>query len=122
VDEAPFRDFDSAIKRIIRTEVPEKITLQEIREAYGEILRAYNELFPLHPQTRRKSKDETEIFDRGDQDFLKEVRMKLKKVFPKLRETADRSGNAQVWHRGEPLDKVTQGMRNRIGKALRLGI
>jgi len=28
-------------------------TLTEIRDAYGEVLRAYNELFPLHPRERK---------------------------------------------------------------------
>ena len=31
-------------------------SLEEIREAYGEILRAYNEVFPLHPPERKTYK------------------------------------------------------------------
>lgn len=38
-------------------EITEEVqwTLKEIREAYREILRAYDELFPLHPEPRRRS-------------------------------------------------------------------
>jgi hypothetical protein len=37
--------------------IEEKWTLEEIREAYGEILRAYNEIFPLHPPGRKGHKE-----------------------------------------------------------------
>jgi hypothetical protein len=104
-----------------RTEAPEKMTLQEIREAYAEILRAYNAIFPVHPETRIKFEDETEGLDRGDQNFLDTFRMKAKKIVPKLREAADQSGNVKVWHRGNPLEGLNQGMKERVEKALNLG-
>jgi hypothetical protein len=97
-------------------------TLKEIREAYREILRAYNDLFPVHPQTTTKYEDGTQGFDQGDYNFLDTFRMKAKEVVPKLKQAADQSGNAQIWHRGEPLDSLNQGMRDRIGKALKLEI
>ena len=28
-------------------------TLQEIRSAYGDVLKLYNEVFPLHPRERK---------------------------------------------------------------------
>ena len=47
---------------------------------------------------------------------------KATKILSKLKEGADKSGNAQIWHRGEPLDGLTQGLRERILKGLKFGI
>jgi hypothetical protein len=96
--------------------------LQEIRRAYAAILKAYNEIFPLLPDLRKDHDDLTQAFDQGEDDFQPTIREKLKVVLPKLRENAARSGNAIVWHRGDPLEGSNRGMRERIEKALKLGI
>ncbi len=105
-----------------REEAPEKMTLQEIRQAYGEILRAFNTLYPLHPATRKEPQDITDNFDKGDESLIEAIRTKARKIFPKLKGTADQSGNVKVWHRGDPLEGLNRGMRERIEKALKLGI
>ena len=99
-------------------------TLKEIRGAYGEILRAYNAIFPLHPETRIKGEDViTDFldFDFGDNSIIERNKM-LTKISSKLKEAADRSGNAATWHRDEPLDGLNQSLRERIERALKLGI
>jgi hypothetical protein len=98
-------------------------TLKEIRDAYGEILRTYNILFPLHPQTKIEREDVINTFDlnRGD-NIADEFNAKAKKILPKLKEAADQSGNAVTWHRGEPLDGLNQSMKERIEKTLKFGI
>ena len=99
-------------------------SLKEIRDAYGEIFRAYNALFPLHPEARMHREDMIGAFDfdRGDDNFHATFHAKVKKILPKLKGAADRSGNSVTWRRGEPLDSLNKAMRDRIGKALRLGI
>jgi hypothetical protein len=108
-------------------EVTEKVqwTLKEIRDAYGEILRAYNALFPLHPQTRMEHEDiiiDTVDSHRGDDDFHATFQAKAREILPKLKKAADQSGNAVTWHRGEPLESLNEGMRERIERALKFGI
>jgi hypothetical protein len=97
-------------------------TLEEMRQAYGEILSAFNALFPVHPETRRKFEDETDMFDRNEEDFRAAFLWKAKKILPKLKEAADQSGNVKVWHRGDPLEGLNLGMKERIERALKLGI
>jgi hypothetical protein len=98
----------------------EKLSIEEIREAYGEIIRAYNEIYPLHPQTRRLSLDEeTSDFGRGDENFRVSIN---RKVRDKLRQAANESGNPVIWYRGDPLDGLSPGMRERIEVALKFGI
>jgi hypothetical protein len=98
-------------------------TLKEIRDAYGEILRGYNAIFPLHPQAKIQREDIINTFDlnRGD-DIADEFKTKAKKILPKLKEAADQSGNALIWHRGESLDGLNQSMKERIEKTLKFGI
>ena len=98
------------------------LTLGEIRDAYGEILGAYNELFPVHPVSRTEGEDITEDFDKGTDFLIGTVSARLKEVSPMLKEIADQSGNAMVWRRGDPLDGLNQGLRNRIERALKFGI
>lgn len=98
-------------------------TLKEIRDAYGEILKAFNATFPLHPQTKIQREDIVNTFDlnRGD-DIYDTFNAKAKKMLPKFRRIADQSGNASSWRRGEPLDGLNEGMRERIERALKFGI
>jgi hypothetical protein len=96
-------------------------TLEKMREAYGKNLRAYNEIFPLHPQTTMRREDESENFNQGDQDFLDIFRVKAKKIFPKVKDGADQSGNPVVWRRGDPLDSLSPAMRGRVERALKFG-
>jgi hypothetical protein len=107
---------------MIQTEALEKMTLQEIRDAYREVLQAYNDLFPLHPQITMKCEDETENFSQGDDSFLNAFRTKAKKVAPKIKEAADQSGNPVIWHRGESFEGLSLGMRERVEGALKFGI
>lgn len=107
---------------MIQTEAPEKMTLQEIRQAYGEILKAYNGIFPIHPETRIKFEDDTDILDRREEDFRAAFLWKAKKILPNLKEAADQSGNVKIWHRGDSLEGLNQGMKKRVEKALKLGI
>jgi len=97
-------------------------TLKEIREAYGEILWAYNDLFPLHRQKRTEHEEPMESVDYGDIEFLENFRAKGKEIIPKLKEAADQSGNPVIWRRGESLEDLNPGMRGRILKGLEFGI
>ena len=45
-------------------------TLKEIRDAYGDALRAYNELFPLHPRERKSYVETFPDLDVGDTEDL----------------------------------------------------
>lgn len=110
--------------------------LQEIKEAYLENLRFYNELFPIHNRLQKQTRREyeaKELFDikeisdiKGINDIkeIKEFSL-LSKILTKkvkeFKERADRSGNAQVWRRGEPLDGLSPGLKERIEKALNFG-
>jgi hypothetical protein len=97
--------------------------LKELRSAYGEILVAYNALFPLSPNIERGEEEtlpDLVGIDEGD-SYLATMR-KLRKAHPELKEAADRSGNIQIWQRGGSLDGLSEGMRNRIERALRSGI
>lgn len=105
-------------------------TLEEIRAAYGEILSAYNALFPLDPMMRRDPEDmmdrfaenTTEKSPRGDGDLRRMLRAKAKKPLSMPKEGADVSDNAVVWHRGQPLEGLNQSLRDRVERALKLGI
>jgi hypothetical protein len=103
--------------------------LKEIRGAYAEILSAYNATFPLDPPTKkdadmmdRFAEDTTDKSDKGNHDLPRILRAKAKKALPMLKEGADQSGNAVSWHRGQPLDDLNQGLKDRIERALKLGI
>lgn len=99
-------------------------TLQKIREAYRDILRAWNILFPLYPNGRREKEEEVlDAFDPGkDKFYLEFFSKKAKRILPKLKRAADQSGGAQIWRRGDPLDGLNQGLRGRVEMALKLGI
>lgn len=95
-------------------------TLQEIRQAYSEILEAYNVLFPLWCEGRKEEGMAPDTFD-PPEDRVAFVR-ESKEILSKLREGADHSGNAQTWHIGEPTNGLSHGMKQRINKALKFGI
>jgi hypothetical protein len=96
--------------------------LKEIREAYVEIVSAWNIVSP--PITQSAGEDKEMMADPVDMDKETTVSTmaKLRKVHRELKREADQSGNAQVWHRGEPLDGLSPGMKERIERALRFGI
>jgi hypothetical protein len=99
-------------------------SLKEIRAAYSEILKAYNALFPIYPNIKRE-KDETiqDNFDPGGDKFYSEILpKKFRENFRRLQKAADQSGNPMIWHRGDPLDGLSPGMRERIERALKFGI
>jgi hypothetical protein len=121
MDEAPLRDFHSAAQRITRIEMGGKLSIEEIREAYGEIIRAYNEIFPLHPRTRKLSLDEENDLCWGDSAELFRLSVN-RKAMDKLRQSANESGNPVIWNRGDPLDGLPEGVRKRIEKAIKFGI
>ena len=95
--------------------------LKEIRLAYREIVTAYNEAFPSDLKLRTEE-DITQSFDKGDESLIGTVSARFRETNPKLRAAANQSGNARVWQRGEPLDGLNEGMRERIEKAMRFGI
>lgn len=98
-------------------------TLEEIRDAYGEILRAYNALFPLHPEKRTEGDDVRNGFDFKEEAFCSDAfRKKVTRVLSRLKEAADQSGNAVTWHRGQSLEGLNQSLKDRVEKALKLGI
>ncbi|MBM4305715.1 MAG: hypothetical protein FJ115_02050 [Deltaproteobacteria bacterium] len=98
-------------------------TLEEIREAYREVLTLYNELFPLRV---REKIDREEIFPEAiSHDFevaTDKFRKNLAEKARNLKEAADRSGNAVTWHRGDLLEGLNEGLRKRIEAAIKLGI
>jgi hypothetical protein len=96
-------------------------TLQRTREAYGEILWAYNNLFPLHRQKRTEHEEPMESIDYGDIEFLENFRRKGKEISGKLKRAADQSGNAVVWRRGDSLEGLSLGMKERIERGLKRG-
>jgi hypothetical protein len=99
-------------------------TLQRIKEGYRENLALWNELHPIHPEPRM-GVERTELYgcEPGD---VKEMSMEFceraRQVTPQLKERADRSGNPFKWSRGDPLDGLPDGMKERIEKALGFGI
>ena len=97
-------------------------TLKEIRDAYGEALRAYNELFSL--QSRRIDREDLlpEGFSIDREEPINTFRKKATEINLKLKEAADQSGNAVTWRRGDPLDGLDQGLRERIERGLEFGI
>lgn len=97
-------------------------SLREIRNAYGEILRAYNALFPLSPDVERGEEVMADSPDTDEESSYLSTMKSLKKAHNSLKEAAKESGNAQCWRVGEPLDGVNERMRARISKALELGI
>ena len=100
--------------------------LQRIREAYSEILRAYNILFPLHADGKRGKKEEKVVLDafdpEGNKFYKKAFFRKMREVSLKLKVAADQSGNAQTWHAGESLEGLNERMKERIDRALKFGI
>jgi hypothetical protein len=98
-------------------------TLEEIRKAYADALTGWNALFPLHPESRREGDDVERWGDFEEEDFCADVfRKKGMRALSRLRKAAAQSCNAQIWHAGESLNNLSQGMRERIEKALRFGI
>lgn len=95
--------------------------LEEIREAYQEVLTLFNEL--SHHQERVERE---EIFPEGlGPDFEMDTdkfRKGLTEKARELKEAADRSGNAVTWLRGNSLEGLSQELRERIETALTLGI
>ncbi len=98
--------------------------LQELREAYLENLKAYNALYPVEIDGFQKGIMMEAIPEPEEKDhpFLKEFHKKAVKIQKELEDSADRSGNAQVWRRGDPLENLRPGLRQRVEKALRFGI
>jgi hypothetical protein len=97
-------------------------TLEKIRKAYGEVLRAYNDLFSLHRQKRTEHEEPMESVDYGEIEFLENFRRKGKEIGAKLKRAADQSGRPVIWYRGDPLDGLTTGMKERVRKALIYGV
>lgn len=98
-------------------------TLQKIREAYSEILRSYNVFFPIQLGGKKKNEVALDAFDcEGDNFYLDVFPKKARKALRKLKKDADRSGNVQVWNKGETLNSLNQDMKERIEKALKFGI
>jgi hypothetical protein len=97
--------------------------LKEIREAYRQILGAYNALFPLDPQLG-KGEEETlpDCLGIDEEGTYLSTMKRLKKAHDGLKEAADGSGNFQSWRRGEPMAGLSQGLKTRIDKALKFGI
>ena len=60
--------------------------------------------------------DDWEIF------YVGASHKRLQEILLELKESADRSGNAQVWRRGEPLDHLNPGLRERVRRAIEYGI
>lgn len=97
-------------------------TLREIQDAYAEILKAFNVVYPVGSVPKRKDETLPEAFDPEGERFFQDTFIEMaKKAIPKLKAAADRSGNARIWHRGESLDGIDQRMRERIEKALEFG-
>lgn len=97
--------------------------LKEVREAYRDILRFYNALFPLHPERRTGGVDVEEGCDLEEENFCADAfRKKATKVLSRLKDVADQSGNAVIWRRGESFESLNYSLRNRIEKALKFGI
>ncbi len=98
-------------------------TLQKIREAYFENLELFNDrsLFLIRETNRKETELDTPDPD-GLSPFESNLLEKLKEVGPKLRAAADQSGNAQTWQIGQSLDGLSQGIKERVEKALLLGI
>jgi hypothetical protein len=126
MEETLYRGFHSPDERMSREiEAVDKMNLKEIRESYRMNLEAFNRLSPIHPQEKIERE---EIFlgvgideGEGDERIADPDRKKMTKVVSKAKEAADRSGSVQVWHRGEPLDNLGEGMRERIERAIKLG-
>jgi hypothetical protein len=99
-------------------------TLQKIREAYNENLEFWDGLYPIHLREIGDVEEVTEdTIERGDIGAeLKNIRKRVNEIMPRLKQSADLSGNPHVWRKGEPLDDLPRGLRERIGKALNFGI
>jgi hypothetical protein len=125
MDETVFGDFNSTIERMSQPKAPEKMTLQEIRDAYAVILKSYNELFPLYVEARKSSGEMEEGAEKSgkknEDRFYETFMVKAKKIVPKLKEAADQSGSVQIWRKGESLDNLSEGLQERIERAIRLG-
>lgn len=113
------------------------MNLQKIREAYWENLRLYNELFPIHSVSQRRNwrinsreelSDIKEISDIKNIKISEDIKefLSLSKILEEkekgFEKRADQSGNPQIWRRGDPLDNLSQGLRERIERALNFGI
>lgn len=98
--------------------------LKEIRQGYGEALMLYNEIVPLHPQERKEP--ETEFPGTIDLAESRRTAKACVKVCEATEGTAEISSpnqpaNAQIWCRGEPLDNLNEGLKERIERALKFG-
>ncbi len=47
---------------------------------------------------------------------------KISLAAPRLQKAADESGNPVIWRRGDPVEKLPQGMRKRVETAMRFGV
>lgn len=106
------------------------MSLKEIRTAYREILIAYNNLFPPYAVMRKDAEDAMDRFSedttdksiKGGGDLLEISMGNPKKALPTVKVAADQSDNVVSWYRGQSLEGLNQGLRDRIEKALKLGI
>ncbi|MGO8988757.1 MAG: hypothetical protein ACLQGU_04320 [bacterium] len=98
------------------------LTRREIRDAYRDILSAYNELFPVHPITRQGGQGYEGSFEKGDESLIDLVKTKTREVGPELKEGADQSGHAVTWRRGAPLDGLNESLKCRIETAIKFRI
>lgn len=109
--------------------------LQKIKEAYFENLKFYNELFPVHHVVQKQSWNEYETKELSDMEKMSDIKKVVKetkeilsfskfltKKAKELKKRADQSGNPQIWRRGDPLDNLSPGLRERIERGLNFGI
>jgi hypothetical protein len=98
-----------------------KMNLQELKKAYLENLKVYNALYPIEIDVKKEF-----IFEGIEKDndnyFVKVFPQKAKKALKALKESADRSGNVQIWKRGDPLNNLKPDLRKRIERGLNFGI
>jgi hypothetical protein len=96
--------------------------LKKIREAYLDVLSHYNALYPILPD-RKMETDEMPGGIDGEEDLrCCFIRAKLREVAGGIKEAADRSGNPETWQIGESLERLSDGLRNRVERALKFGI
>ncbi len=96
--------------------------LQKIRESYLDALQLYNALYPVLPERKIEKDEMPEGIDGEEDPHHCAIRARMKEIAPAISKAADRSGNPQVWRRGEPLDCLNQGMLERVRMALKFGI
>jgi len=98
------------------------MNLQKLREAYLENLKAYNSVHPIEIDGIRKG-IMIETIEEEKEKFLYEYfDQRAKKILKDLKNSVKFSGNAQIWKRGDSLENLNLGMKERVEKALRFGI